>query len=171
MGESHVHQNNISHSLSHSSVFRSLQRYARRNLDRDLFSRCQLLYNPTDDHTSYYEAKSWYASCTQLPVVGKMQEDAEHNLWICTGGRTEFLRPANPAIHPIRPQQRRLVGIGHNNLKCIWLRKETGAIVYRYAYRGTHNLWHSKENGTYTQNSPDKAALFTQQCDKWLTTL
>ena len=79
--ENHVHQNNISHSLSHSSIF-ALYKDTQGGIWIGTYFGGVNYYNPTDDHTSYYEANPDMPHALSFPVVGKMQEDAEHNLWI-----------------------------------------------------------------------------------------
>ena len=93
-----------------------------------------------------------------FPVVGKMQEDSEHNLWICTeGGGLNFLDRQTRQFTRYVHNKGGLSGIGHNNLKCIWLRKETGQL-----YIGTHTggltIFDTRRKTAHTlKNSPDKA--------------
>ena len=155
--ENHVHQNNISHSLSHSSIF-ALYKDTQGGIWIGTYFGGVNYYNPTDDHTSYYEANPDIPHALSFPVVGKMQEDSEHNLWICTeGGGLNFLDRQTRQFTRYVHNKGDLSGIGHNNLKCIWLRKETGQL-----YIGTHTggltIFDTRKKTAHTlKNIPDKA--------------
>ena len=158
--ENHVHQNNISHSLSHSSVF-ALYKDTQGGIWIGTYFGGVNYYNPTDDHTSYYEANPDMPHALSFPVVGKMQEDAEHNLWICTeGGGLNFLDRQTRQFTRYVHNKGGLSGIGHNNLKCIWLRKETGQL-----YIGTHTggltIFDTRKKTAHTLKiAPTKPTLY-----------
>ena len=143
--------------MSHSSVF-ALYKDTQGGIWIGTYFGGVNYYNPTDDHTSYYEANPDMPHALSFPVVGKMQEDAEHNLWICTeGGGLNFLDRQTRQFTRYVHNKGGLSGIGHNNLKCIWLRKETGQL-----YIGTHTggltIFDTRRKTAHTlKNSPDKA--------------
>lgn len=155
--ENYVHQDNMSHSLSHSSIF-ALYKDTQGGIWIGTYFGGVNYYNPDNNHSSYYEANPDMPHALSFPVVGKMQEDSEHNLWICTeGGGLNFFDRQTQQFTRYTHNKEKLSGIGHNNLKCIWLRQETGQL-----YIGTHTggltIFDTRSKIAHTlRNIPDKS--------------
>lgn len=131
--ESYVHENQVSYSLSHSSIF-ALYKDTQGGIWIGTYFGGINYFNPASNQSNYYEANPDNPSALSFPFVGEIVEDNEHNLWICTeGGGLNFLDRKTQRFTRYTYQQGSSSSIGHNNLKCIWFQKETGKL-----YIGTH---------------------------------
>lgn len=131
--ERYVHENRVSYSLSHSSVF-ALHKDTQGGIWIGTYFGGVNYFNPTRNQSNYYEANPDNPSALSFPFVGEIVEDNEHNLWICTeGGGLNFFDRKTNRFTRYTHEQGASSGIGHNNLKCTWFQKETGKL-----YIGTH---------------------------------
>jgi signal transduction histidine kinase/ligand-binding sensor domain-containing protein/DNA-binding response OmpR family regulator len=83
----YVNDDNISHTLSHSSVF-SLYKDKQGTIWAGTYFGGVNYFNPESNIFTFYEANSTNPEHLSFPYVGEMTEDKHGNLWICTEGGT-----------------------------------------------------------------------------------
>ncbi len=83
--EQYVNDDNLSHSLSHSSVF-SLYKDKQGTIWAGTYFGGVNYFNPESDIFHFYEPNSLYSDHLSFPYAGQMTEDKHGNLWICTEG-------------------------------------------------------------------------------------
>lgn len=134
-GEWKVYQNNDtdSHSLSHNSVF-ALYKDMQGSIWVGTYFGGVNYFNPEKVICSYYRAASGCQDCLSFPFVGRMVEDSNQNLWICTeGGGLNCLDRTTGRFTRYQHREGDRGSIAHNNLKCIYYHPEKQCL-----YIGTH---------------------------------
>jgi signal transduction histidine kinase/ligand-binding sensor domain-containing protein/DNA-binding response OmpR family regulator len=125
-----INNDNISHSLSHSSVF-SLYKDKQGTIWVGTYFGGVNYFNPDADIFRFYEPKSNLSNHLSFPFVGNMTEDKHGNLWVCTEGG---------ALNRLNLQTRQFTRYTLNksdegyNQKAIWYRADKDLL-----YIGTHN--------------------------------
>jgi signal transduction histidine kinase/DNA-binding response OmpR family regulator/ligand-binding sensor domain-containing protein len=125
-----INNDNISHSLSHSSVF-SLYKDKQGTIWIGTYFGGVNYFNPYADIFRFYEPKSNLPNHLSFPFVGNMAEDKHGDLWVCTEGG---------ALNRLNLQTRQFTRYTLNksdegyNQKTIWYRADKDLL-----YIGTHN--------------------------------
>lgn len=121
------------HSLSHNSIF-ALYKDIQGSLWAGTYFGGVNYFDPGKAVCNYYRAASGRPDYLSFPFVGKMAEDADRNLWICTEGGG--LNCLNRTTGLFTRYQHRLGddrSLAHNNLKSIYYHPEKQCL-----YIGTH---------------------------------
>lgn len=129
----YINNDNISHSLSHSSVF-SLYKDEQSTIWVGTYFGGINYFNPEADIFQFYESDSTNPNRLSFPYVGTMVEDKHGNLWVCTEGGTLNCLNLNTrqfSRYMYKPDSKS--GTGYNQ-KSIWYRAERDIL-----YIGIHN--------------------------------
>jgi signal transduction histidine kinase/ligand-binding sensor domain-containing protein/DNA-binding response OmpR family regulator len=125
---------NISHSLSHSSVF-SLCKDRQGTIWIGTYFGGVNYFNPAADIFRFYEPKSKLANYLSFPYVGKMTEDKHGNLWVCTeGGALNCLDLKTRLFSRYVLTGSNAETVAGHNQKSIWYREDKDLL-----YIGIHN--------------------------------
>lgn len=79
------HSGDSPNSLSHISVL-SLHKDTQGNIWAGTYYGGANIFNPDENGSHFYHAEPLREGSLSYPIVGKMTEDGEGNLWICTEG-------------------------------------------------------------------------------------
>lgn len=130
----YVSNDNVSHSLSHSSVFSLYSGKMGITWVGTYFGGVNY-FSPDTNIFRFYEPKSNSPNCLSFPYVGKMTEDNHGNLWVCTEGGA--LNCLNLSTHQFSryplDRSKAETGMGYNQ-KAVWYRADKDLL-----YIGTHN--------------------------------
>jgi signal transduction histidine kinase/ligand-binding sensor domain-containing protein/DNA-binding response OmpR family regulator len=130
----YTNNDNISHSLSHSSVF-SVYKDRQGTIWAGTYFGGVNYFNPDADIFRFYEPKSTLPGYLSFPYVGKMTEDKHGNLWVCTeGGALNCLNlDTRRFSRYVFDKPRKDIVAGYNQ-KSIWYREDKDLL-----YIGIHN--------------------------------
>ncbi|MDR2622160.1 MAG: response regulator [Dysgonamonadaceae bacterium] len=131
----YTNNDNILHSLSHSSVF-SLYKDRQGTIWAGTYFGGVNYFNPDADIFRFYEPKSALPAYLSFPYVGKMTEDKHGNLWVCTeGGVLNCLNLATRQFsrYVLNNKSKETEVAGYNQ-KSIWYREDKDLL-----YIGIHN--------------------------------
>lgn len=124
---------NLLHSLSHSSVF-SLCRDKQGTMWVGTYFGGVNYFNPDADIFHFYEPKSTIPNYLSFPYVGKMVEDKHGNLWVCTeGGALNCLNLETRQFSRYALESKLETVTGYNQ-KSVWYREDKDLL-----YIGIHN--------------------------------
>lgn len=129
----YTHQDYNPNSLSHNSVL-SLYKDVRNNVWVGTYYGGANVFIPHHFNKQFYAASLEHKDCLSFPFVGRMTEDDNGYLWICTeGGGLNKLDPATRKFVRYTHQEGDPQSVGNNNLKAIYYDQSTERL-----YIGTH---------------------------------
>lgn len=129
----YIHQDYNPNSLSHNSVL-SLYKDAHHNIWIGTYYGGANVFAPHHLEKQFYTASLEHKDHLSFPFVGRMAEDDEGYLWICTeGGGLNRLDPATRQMVRYTHQEGNAQSVGNNNLKAIYYHRPTQRL-----YIGTH---------------------------------
>lgn len=121
------------HSLSHNSIL-ALYKDMQGSIWAGTYFGGVNYFNPEKVVCNHYRAAAGSPDCLSFPFVGKMVEESDESLWICTeGGGLNHLNRTTGRFTRYQNRPGDDASIAHNNLKSIYHHREKQRL-----YIGTH---------------------------------